>query len=627
MKRFFLLLSMAVGLLCAAQAAVPDSVVCIVMDSANSLLPEVKITNLSTKKTYVTGVDGRVKMPLKASQKVKIERSGYETQNQVLAAKTEELLIRLVPKKSSARSNADRGSRDHGRRPAELGRTVDSKYLRRPATDEVYMLESEPAPSGALVATDVYAEREPLIDLPSAELHSAVAEANAPSAGKLTAGEVNDFAKWALWDSIILGSHSRFVEQWGLHLDSRYVAQVVNEAGYPLANRFVSLLDGQGNTLFSARTDNTGKAELWDGLTGKPAQGALFIEADGIRVAARPFGEGLNLIRLGDACGAETKADVFFVVDATGSMGDELRYMQAEMKDVIARSQGAVEGLSIRTGALVYRDYSDSYLTRISRLTNDINETQVFIDKQYAGGGGDFEEAVPEALKAALNVAGWDDEARTRIIFLVLDAPCHDDSATIAMLHEQVRNAAAMGVRIVPVVCSGLDNAGELLMRELALATNGTSFFLTDDSGIGNTHLKPTTDTLKVEHLNDMLVRTIVEFCSMPACDVAESLDEKEIERFLPNPTDQANDPSAPVVNADEVLRIMPNPCHDVCRAVILQPVEMLYLVDMTGKTVKSWSKLPAVTLQVQTGDLSTGVYFFKTYFNGRWITRKLIVA
>ena len=124
---------------------------------------------------------------------------------------------------------------------------------------------------------------------------------------------------------------------------------------------------------------------------------------------------------------------------------------------------------------MVYRDHGDDYITRISRLTDDITTTQMFIDKQEANGGGDYEEAVPEALMAALNSAGWNESSRARIAFLILDAPCHQDSATVALLQEQVLNAAAMGVRIVPVVCSGLDKAGEMLMRSIALLTNGTS--------------------------------------------------------------------------------------------------------------------------------------------------------
>lgn len=84
---------------------------------------------------------------------------------------------------------------------------------------------------------------------------------NSARAGLLTAGEVNDFAKWTLWDSIVLGSHAKFVPKWGLHLTQRFTVQVTNQKGYPLANRYVALTDSRGTTLFQARTDNTGKAE------------------------------------------------------------------------------------------------------------------------------------------------------------------------------------------------------------------------------------------------------------------------------------------------------------------------------------------------------------------------------
>ena len=182
---------------------------------------------------------------------------------------------------------------------------------------------------------------------------------------------------------------------------------------------------------------------------------------------------------------------------------------------------------------------------------------------------------------AALNSAGWDDNARARIAFLILDAPCHEDSATLALLHDQILNAASLGVRIVPVVCSGIGESGEYLLRAMALATNGTSFFLTDDSGIGHTHLKPTTDSLKVEHLNDMLVRTIVEFSYMPDCTGhwhEEQIEQLE-EQFIPNPFSQqdiAQDPSIPHGPTTLYLLDVKKKvtyicvCHFFC--VILQP-------------------------------------------------------
>ena len=279
----------------------------------------------------------------------------------------------------------------------------------------------------------------------------------------------------------------------------------------------------------------------------------------------------------------------------------DLDKIQAEMKDVIARAKNATGGLNIRTGAVVYRDHYDEYLTRISRLTDDITATQTFIDKQSAGGGGDYEEAVPEALMAALNSAGWNEQARARIAFLILDAPCHQDSATMALLHEQILNAAALGVRIVPVVCSGLGESGEYLLRSMALATNGTSFFLTDDSGIGHSHLKPTTDSLKVEHLNDMLVRTIVEFSTMPACEAQAENEQTTLdEQFIPNPFSKSE------LEAD---------------ATIPHGEGVHYLVDISGKLITIYE---GEIDNYQALSLPIGVYFVKTYIDGQWFTQKI---
>jgi len=601
MKRLFTVLVMVVGLLCGANAGVRDSVVCIVMDSANALIPKAKVTMVCTKKTYTTGVDGRVVVPLSGTAKVKISANGYQPKVLSLTNKEAEVILRLKPSKRKS-CDSDGPIRAYGVSGSSRARTYPEsvRYSKDAAVATFYEAESD---GMALSAAESKAVTG----------YGGMASNHQPGAGKLTAGEVNDFAKWTLWDGLFTGSHKEFVPKWRLYLNQRYTVQVTNAQGYPLANRFVSLTDGQGMTLFQARTDNTGKAELWNGITangGRSEAKGLKIAVEGKTVDAKPWSEGMNRVVLDETCGASMEADVFFVVDATGSMSDELRYLQAELKDVVARSQGAVSGLKIRTGALVYRDYGDEYLTRISRLTDEIQTTQTFIDRQQANGGGDFEEAVPEALKAAMNVADWNDNARARILFIVLDAPCHDDSATIAMLHEQVRNAAAIGIRIVPVVCSGLDKAGELLMREMALATNGTSFFLTDDSGIGGTHLKPTTDTLKVEHLNDMLVRTIVEFTTMPACEqptVDEDQDDEQ-GQFLPNP-----------FSAEELKE---NPA-------LPQGETTLYLIDVSGKLITILEgQVDTLTPEQIASEygLSTGVYFLKAFYNGEWHTRKLLL-
>ena len=560
----------------------------IVMDTTQALLPDAEV---KVGKTVLhTRWDGKVVLTpamLSGVKKIQVSCNGYESSQQTLDNVQKTMLIVLTPKKNKERTYGD-------------GRVRDAE---EPMYRTLGLTSAKSGHVMASMAADEYEFAE-IMEVP--EMPATGAAANQVSAGLLTAGEVNDFAKWELWKKLMEngqwnfndGQKSKNNSEWGITPKERFTVQVKNEAGYPIAGYPVSLTDGQGNTLFQAVTDNTGKAELWGNLTGEglPVTGYRIRLGDRIQEA-----KAWQTIVVEEACGASEAVEVLFVFDATGSMGDELRYLQAEMKDVIARATQATGGLHIRTGAVVYRDHGDDYVTRISRLTSDIAVTQTFIDKQEAGGGGDYPEAVPEALMAALNSAGWDENSRARIAFLILDAPCHQDSATLALLHEQILNAAAMGVRIVPVVCSGLSKSGEYLMRSIALATNGTSFFLTDDSGIGHEHLKPTTDSMTVEHLNDMLVRTIVEFSSMPDCTPSDVqiLPAEVNDQFIPNPFETSDLQADPTLPHGEGIA---------------------YLVDISGKLLGIYEG------EVPTSHLSTGVYFIKKYINGQWYTQKMLV-
>ena len=573
----------------------------IVMDTTQALLAnaEVKVQ----KDVYTTSFDGRVvlKPEQVTSTTFLVSCEGYKPAHAIVKDESV-LIVRLLPDPKARPKNGE---------PVMIRGTGRLRATGSSGEEVLYSKAATPTADAAMLSfaeeADEMPARESMVVMPGGTNGNV-------AAGLLTAGEVNDFTKWYFWPRVIEDSHKQHISAWQIAPRHRYTAQVVNKAGYPIASKAVSLLDQSGNTLFQAVTDNTGKAELWYQLIGNNLCGKhtdLYLLVDDRKQVAKQWSEGLNTFVLDEACEAEEDVDVFFIFDATGSMGDELRYLQAEMKDVIARAKEATGGLEIRTGAVVYRDHQDDYLTRISRLTDDIKATQAFIDKQQASGGGDYPEAVPEALMAALNSAGWDSDARARIAFLILDAPCHQDSATIALLHEQVLNAAALGVRIVPVVCSGIGESGELLVRSIALATNGTSFFLTDDSGIGNPHLKPTTDSLKVEHLNDMMVRTIVEFSAMPVCndemiDDDASLNGEMVDpQFLPNP-----------FSAEEIAADPSIPHGDGTH----------YLIDVSGKLITIYEgDIASLKTQLRSMGLPVGIYFIKTFYDGTWHTEKVL--
>ena len=203
------------------------------------------------------------------------------------------------------------------------------------------------------------------------------------------------------------------------------------------------------------------------------------------------------------------KADIAFVVDATGSMGDEIGFLKSDLLDILGRATDRHPDLAMRTAALFYRDEGDDYLTRHSDFSANASATINFIQKQQADGGGDYPEAVHTALERMLQDLSWDESARTRLAFLILDAPAHHETHVISSLQKSVTACARQGIRLVPVAASGVDKNTEFMLRFFAITTGGTYVFLTNDSGVGNDHIEATVGDYEVEQLNELMIRLI----------------------------------------------------------------------------------------------------------------------
>ena len=221
----------------------------------------------------------------------------------------------------------------------------------------------------------------------------------------------------------------------------------------------------------------------------------------------------LNKLReeLGLSEEKKTTDDLMFTVDTTGSMGDEIYYLQEELQDVIKRVQNDTANIPVRLSVNFYRDLNDEYVVRPYEFSTSINEQLAYLNKEYATGGGDFEEAVETALANSVNDHAWDENS-IKLMFLVLDAPPHNTEENRQILMDTITKASEMGIRIIPVASSGIDKDTEFLLRAFAMATGGTYTFLTDDSGVGGSHLEPTVGEYQVEQLNDLLVRLIEQY-------------------------------------------------------------------------------------------------------------------
>ncbi len=436
-------------------------------------------------------------------------------------------------------------------------------------------------------------------------------------AGRLTAGEIDDFSKWELWNDLSDNELSKYKDIWEVYPKERYVIQAVTEQGFPVVDATVNLtIDGE--TTWTAKTDNTGKAELWNLLfESQPASKkteqanlAASINYRNIENSVpqlKRFEEGLNVVTFKQDCDYAKNVDIAFVVDATGSMGDEIDYLKVELLDVIDKIQNQFEALTIRLGNVFYRDKTDAYLTKNSPLTQNINAGVAFIKDQRAGGGGDFPEAVDVGLEEAVSQLSWSNNAVARILFLVLDAPPHQNEAVNKRIQQTIHQAAQKGIRIVPIVGSGIDKSTEYLLRSCALATNGHYVFLTDHSGIGGSHLKPSTDSYEVKNLNDLLVDIVTRYVQVQDCDGKDKPDIVE--------------PST-----DTKISILPNPNDG--RFLIKTPTDLkeLFITDVNGKILVRFTDFATGENQVDIANFPTGTYYVRYQIEGKISSEKVII-
>ncbi len=334
-----------------------------------------------------------------------------------------------------------------------------------------------------------------------------------PRSGLLTGGEWNDNKNYDFWTELISQRNEwrEMAEKWQMDTTERIAVRVMN-GDTPAENVSLKLVSGT-TVLWEAVSDNNGNAYLFKSLDSS-------VRYMPTKIIAEQGGKGLTELEYEGSKEVELNIqamnyggdilDLMFVVDTTGSMSDELTYLQVELQDIIERVVSDKQ-IPVRLSVNFYRDTGDEYVVNPFDFTPDTDEAIRFLSQQYATGGGDYEEAVEAALEQAINGSTWQ-EGNTKLLFLILDAPPHYNDNNVGQLNNLLKEAAKHGIRIIPVASSGVDTETEFLCRTFSVATGGTYTFLTDHSGIGNSHLEPTIGDYEVEKLNDMIVRIIESY-------------------------------------------------------------------------------------------------------------------
>ena len=296
----------------------------------------------------------------------------------------------------------------------------------------------------------------------------------------VTAGVVDDNGDFAAYLAFRTRTH---VTHRSRDVRERYLLEVKDRRGRGVADAEVAVRAASGHAMW-ARTDAAGRAWLHPDAFD-PAQSARYEVS--VRKAGRSAYAQLergqkSAVEVSlDAPAAERRArlDLVFLIDATGSMADEIDKLKTTLRSITADVARLPTRPDICFGLVAYRDRGDAFLVRAHDLTNDLDGfLNGALGPLQATGGGDYPEAMNEALHETVHHISWRGDGATRMVVLLADAPPHLDYGG-PLYDEDMMAALGKGIKVFSVGASGLDKQGEYIQRQIAQYTGGRFVFLT----------------------------------------------------------------------------------------------------------------------------------------------------
>ncbi len=369
----------------------------------------------------------------------------------------------------------------------------------------------------------------------------------------LTAGQVDDNAKFSDYLDYVRGYSGDGVVP--IDVSQRLFVRVLDNSQQPVAGARVQLYDGN-RQVFDGSTMSDGRALFFPSAAGETqaAQFSAVITRGQTKVQAtiKPGGpeQVITLAGLKDNSGP-VGVDMVFLLDATGSMGDEIEKVKASVGSIAQRIEQLPGSSAPRFGLVAFRDRGDEFVTRSWDFTSDIQQFSANLSGIYAGGGGDNPESVNAGLHDAIHLPGWADNStgrHLRMIVLVGDAPPHIDYQNDYRYPDLLQEASADGIKIFPVGASDIDPTGEYVFRQFAEMTQGRFVFLTYANGVSGAPGASTdmnVSNFTVQDLDTLIVSLVAGEVANQTGQKAGSVDPQPVNVVAPVQVEE--DVSTPV--------------------------------------------------------------------------------
>jgi len=305
-----------------------------------------------------------------------------------------------------------------------------------------------------------------------------------PGASGLKAGYSDDNVQFGYFVDFLKKFSE--VEHYAYDISERITIRVLDAAGKPVAGARVTI-QADGKALASGLTYSDGGYRFYPAAF--QTQAALFeFRAESGRLSARLSArrDGPRLVELklqGPRSVPEPlPLDVLFVMDTTGSMGEEIQRLKSTIEIIYANLAGLKPRPFVRFGLVLYKDRGDEYITETTPFTSDLDSFQSSLDPVTASGGGDGPEDLESALDAAVNAMDWNENG-LRLAFVVTDAEAHLDYNREYTYVSAANDARARAIKLYTIGTGGLPIEGEYLLRQVSQLTDARYIFLTYGEG------------------------------------------------------------------------------------------------------------------------------------------------
>ena len=293
----------------------------------------------------------------------------------------------------------------------------------------------------------------------------------------------------------------------------RVTVTVTGTSGRPVSGAEV-VVSADGAEVARLRTTADGTVRFHPALHGASEATTFEVATGDVTATVEPGGSATLAAAAAGGAEGPVPLDVLFLLDATGSMSDEIDRLKTSVDSVASRIAALESAPDVRFAMTLYRDEGDAFVTSTYDFTGDIEEFRAALADVQAGGGGDYPEALDEGLAEALAAPAWRDPSEAvQVVFLVADAPPQVGRDVAVPYTDSIRDAVGRGVKIFPVASSESDDQAEGVFRQLAQATGARFVFLSYGAGGAATGGNTDIDSTDYEELalDDLVVRLVAE--------------------------------------------------------------------------------------------------------------------